>query len=92
MGILLAFAVGYVVGARSGAEGYREVVDSLKAVRDSEEFHAFLRAMRSHASFTLQDLGVRLGDGADQPLTMQDVLDRVRGFVQPAEAPRAGAS
>lgn len=91
MGIVLAFAVGYVVGARSGTRGYDEVVSSLKAVRDSEEFQAFLAAMRSHVSFTLQDLSVRIGDG-DQPLTMQDVLDRVRGLVQQPGAPTADAS
>ena len=49
MGILLAFAVGYVVGAQAGSEGYEEVVTSLKLVRDSEEFKALLSALRSHA-------------------------------------------
>lgn len=80
MGILLAFAVGYAVGARAGEEGYRDVVESLKALRDSEELAAFVAAMRSHASHALQDLAVRLGDD-QQPLTMDDVLSRVRGLL-----------
>ena len=43
VGILMAFAVGYAVGAEAGGEGYDELVASFKAVRDSEEFRGLHR-------------------------------------------------
>lgn len=86
MGILLAFAVGYVVGARSGERGYRELLDSMQAVRSSEEFQSFLAALRSHLGHTLGDLAARLGD-AEQPLTVDDAINRVRQLINSATAP-----
>ncbi|HZU80270.1 MAG TPA: hypothetical protein VE991_10175 [Acidimicrobiales bacterium] len=83
MGVLLAFAVGYVVGARAGSERYQEVVDAASAVRDSSEFQALVAALRSHASFVLTELGQRLAPGAEEPVTMQEVLARVRSAVRP---------
>lgn len=80
MGILMAFAVGYVVGARAGEAGFREVVDALKAVRDSDEFAAFVAALRAHLGHTFGDLAARLGDDG-APLTMDDVVARVRQLV-----------
>jgi hypothetical protein len=81
MGILLAFAVGYVVGARAGNEGFNEVVDSLKAVRDSEEFHALLTAVRDHAGSTLEELATLVKQGQDTT-SVSDVLARVRNLVR----------
>ena len=83
MGVLLAFAVGYVVGARAGSERYQEVADAVTAVRDSSEFQALVAALRSHAGFVLTELGQRLSPGAEDPLTVQDVLARVRSVVRP---------
>ena len=81
MGILLAFAVGYVVGAQAGTEGYEEIVVSLKSVRDSEEFKGLLSAVRSHAGFALSEIAQRLTTESQQPGPVQDVLDRVRGLM-----------
>ncbi len=40
MGVLLAFAVGYVVGARAGAQDFDDVVRAVQELRDSEEFRS----------------------------------------------------
>lgn len=79
MGILLALAVGYVVGAKAGNEGFEEVVASVSAIRESEEFQGFLQVMRSHLGNTLRDLGGRLAD-ADHSSAANDVLSRVRSM------------
>ena len=39
MGILIAFAAGYVFGARAGSQDFDDVVQALQAIRESEEFH-----------------------------------------------------
>lgn len=84
MGVLLAFAVGYVVGARAGDEGYQEVADAVVAVRRSAEFQGLVRAVRAHAGHVLGELGRRLSPDAADPLTVQEVLDRVRSAARSA--------
>ncbi len=86
MGVLLAFAVGYFAGGRAGGEGLDEVIAALKAVKDSEEVGDLLAALRSHAGFALQELGKRLSTEPDQPISIQDVLSRVRSLVRPGDA------
>jgi hypothetical protein len=83
MGILLAFAVGYFAGGRAGGEGLDEVIAALKSVAESDEVEALVAALRSHASFALQELGKRLSPGAEGPLSMQDVLGRLRVMTNP---------
>ena len=90
MGILMAFAVGYAVGARAGSRGYDELVASAKAVRDSEEFRGLVSALRSHAGHVLRELGARLATDADEPITVDEVLARVRNAVRPATAAPEG--
>ena len=82
MGILLAFGLGWVVGSRTGDEGFQEVVDALKAVRESEEFHAFVGALRSHLSHVATDLAAQLNPDREEPLTVDDVVARVRTLVR----------
>jgi hypothetical protein len=82
MGIILAFAVGYVMGSNAGREGYQELVDSIVAVRDSEEFGAMLAALRSHAGSVLRDLSTFVGDEeTDEPISPINLLERVRTIV-----------
>jgi hypothetical protein len=83
VGVLLAFAVGYVVGARAGNEGLDEVKDALKAVLDSEELKALGDALRAHASHVLKELGAKLASDSDDPITVEDVLGRLRNLVPP---------
>jgi len=91
MGIVLAFAVGYAVGANAGQEGYQEVIDALRAVGRSEELQALLAAVRSHAGATLRQLGAVIEGEPDEPLNPGRLLDRVRDLMGRA-APTSPAS
>ena len=57
MGILLAFVVGWAVGAKAGPAEFEEVVAAAKTVRDSEEFTALLAVVRQHVGSSLGALG-----------------------------------
>jgi hypothetical protein len=81
VGIVLAFVVGYVVGANAGNEGYQEVVDSLRAVHRSEEFKSLVSAIRSHTGATLRQLGDLIAEDSDESLDTARLLDRVRTLV-----------
>jgi hypothetical protein len=64
--ILLSFLIGYFVGAKAGSAQFDEVVESAKAVAESEEFHSLLLSLRTHAAATLHSLGDLLeADAAD---------------------------
>jgi hypothetical protein len=86
MGILLAFAVGYVVGARGGERGYQDVVAALRELRDSEEFSNLVDALRSHVGGTLEEVAGWLTD-RDEPVTVESVLDRARRLVAGEDRP-----
>jgi hypothetical protein len=60
MGTLFGFVVGYILGARAGNEGFTEVVDSIQAIRESEEFRGFVEAMQSHVRHLLHQVSGRL--------------------------------
>lgn len=77
MGTLFGFVVGYVVGARAGAAGFEELQESVKAIRESEEFTAFMRLLKEHAQSTVQNVSNRLAGGGD-PTGMDDMLARAR--------------
>jgi hypothetical protein len=62
MGTLFGFVVGYIVGARAGSQGFEEVVDALRTVRDSEEFQALGEVVRSHVRGTAGIVGRWLTD------------------------------
>lgn len=83
MGIVFAFIVGYAVGAQAGQHGLEQLVASARAVRDSEEFKAFLSALRSHASFTLHDLSIRVADDTDARLALEDLFGRFKEWIAP---------
>ena len=84
MGLLLVFAAGYVMGARAGGETLDDVVDSVHAIRESDEFHDFVKALRSHAAQSLHGLATMMEKGRDPstaPSETGDLLDRVRLIV-----------
>ena len=81
MGILLAFAFGWVVGARGGQRGYDEVVDAVRAVLESEEFHGLLEATKSHVGHVMREVGAQLSGEGDELPTVDDVLGRVRAMM-----------
>ncbi len=84
MGLLLVFAAGYVMGSRAGGESLDEVIDAVHAIRESEEFHDFVRALRTHAAHSLRGLATMLesdGQETGQPGLQTDLLERVRLIV-----------
>ena len=60
MGTLFGFVVGYVLGARAGGEGFDEVVQSIRDIRQSQEFRGFVDAMKSHTRHVLGQVTGRL--------------------------------
>ena len=50
MGILLAFAAGYILGAKAGSETSTTSSMRVNAIRQSEEFNDLVRSLRSHAA------------------------------------------
>ena len=79
MGMLIAFAAGFVVGARTGKKEFDDLTSSLRALRDSQEFADVVAAGRSHVSHGLRELASVL-DGAASANTgeSEDVVTRVK--------------
>jgi hypothetical protein len=70
--VAAGFALGFVVGAKAGQEGLDEVVRSLKAIRDSDEFQAALDGLQTKAGLVVrklvEQLTVRAGEeGSARP-------------------------
>jgi hypothetical protein len=87
IGILAAFGVGYVFGSQGGREGLNDVVAAAREVKGSEEFADLLKALRSHAGETLQEVGKRLSGQSAEPLSIVTLLEKARGLTakNPAE-------
>ena len=85
MGLLLVFAAGYVMGSRGGGESLDDVVDAVHAIRESEEFHDFVKALRTHAAHSLRGLATMVESGQERNDERQgspsDLLERVRLIV-----------
>jgi hypothetical protein len=82
MKLVLALAAGYVLGARTGGEHFDEMVRSLRAIKDSEEFRDLMVSVRSQAGATLRELASvieRPSPAADaDPAAAGDLVERVR--------------
>jgi hypothetical protein len=79
MGMLIAFAAGFVVGARTGKKEFEDLTTSLRALRDSQEFADVVVAARAHMSHGLRELASVL-DGAASAKSgeSEDVVTRVK--------------
>ena len=84
MGIVMAFLVGYLVGANAGEEGFQELADSIRNVRQAEELGALLAAFRSHAGASLKQAATVVQEGPPERFNPTDVVDRVRGLIDRA--------
>ena len=81
MGVLLAWAVGYVVGAKGGAQEFDDVVRALKELRDSDEVRELLSVLRSHVAHILRSTADMLEEvPGSQPAG--DLVDRVRLMIK----------
>jgi hypothetical protein len=85
MQILLSFLIGYFVGAKAGSSQFDEVVESARAVAESEEFHSLLLSLRAHAAATLHSLGDLLDETPDAN-TGDSVVARVRRMMEQSKA------
>lgn len=79
------FTAGFAIGAKTGERGFDEVVATAKEIFASEEFAGFVAALRSHAAFTLREMGDLVD--VDQPNpTSGDLIDFVRALVERRES------
>jgi hypothetical protein len=84
MGMFVALAVGYVIGARTGSKDLDQLTRSLKALAGTDEFADVVAAVRSHAGHTLRELAsVVDGHTPDAPADGDagDLVDRVKQLV-----------
>ena len=63
MGMFLAAAAAYIVGANAGKQNFDNVVHSLDAIRRSDEFRDLVEAVRIHVAGTLREVAGAI----DQP-------------------------
>ena len=77
MGVFVALAIGYFVGARAGSKDLDEVGQALKALSASEEFADVVSAVRSHVGHTLRELA-GIVEGRPDDAESADLVDRVR--------------
>jgi hypothetical protein len=85
METMFGVVLGYVLRGTTGSQGFRELVDSARAVTGTREFQNMLDAAKSHAAHVVKDLSETLSQGADQ---LADVLTAgvpAGGAVEPAE-------
>jgi hypothetical protein len=78
MKVLLALVAGYAIGATSGSRDYDQLVNSIRAIRDSEEFDDFVAALRSHAGQTLRELANLVDRAGPAVPDTDDLVARVR--------------
>ena len=77
MGVVLAFLVGWTVGAKAGPTGFEEVSAAVRTVKDSEEFEALLAITRTHVARALREVS-KLVSGETPAPAPADLLERVQ--------------
>ncbi len=92
MEALLAFYLGWTMGARSGVKGIEEINTALLSLRESEEFAALMVALRKHAGFIIHEIATRVEAAAgdsDRP-GAGDLLARVYELIDLSGQARPG--
>ena len=81
MKMLLAFAVGFVLGGSGGSRARGDVVDSFEVIKDSDEVTAALMVARSQVGHALRRVADLVdGQGREEPV-IPDLVARVRDLV-----------
>jgi hypothetical protein len=80
MNVLVALAVGYVVGAKTGGKELDRLGQSVKALCETDEFAEVVLAARAHIAGTLRDLA-SMADGRRPAPETGDLVARVRRLV-----------
>ncbi len=84
MGIILAFAAGYVFGTKTGTDNFAELVRTARAIRETEEFRDFVDAVRDHVAGTMRGVADMVDNNVDvasNGAATGDLVDRVRQLV-----------
>jgi hypothetical protein len=81
MNILVALAVGYVVGAKTGGKDLEQLGRSLKALCETDEFSDVVAAARAQMGSTLRELASIVDGERVAPVTGGDLVARVRHLV-----------
>lgn len=89
MGIL-DFAAGWVLGAKTGSQGFDDVVATGKEIFESKEFQDFLGALRAHASYSLRELSELIAVDDGKPPS-EDLVDFVRALAAKRDSWTSGA-
>ena len=80
MGVFMAMAVGYLLGAKTGGEDLDKLGRSVKALCQTDEFSEVVSATRTQVATTLRELA-SIVDG-EQPLPdSADLVAQVRRLV-----------
>jgi hypothetical protein len=85
METMFGVMLGYVLRGTTGSQGFRELVDSARAVTGTREFQNMMHAARSHAAHVVKDLTETLSQGADQLADVLTAGGPAAGAVEPAE-------
>ncbi len=68
MGVMIGFVLGYIVGTRSGAEGYEELTSSVKSILSSGELKELAGGAIGMIGDLLKQGTNALGDGGEAKL------------------------
>jgi hypothetical protein len=79
------FAAGWALGAKTGNQGFDEVVATGREILSSKQFQDFVAALRSHAASALREIG-DLVDTEDTGEPSGDLLDFVRALIERRDA------
>lgn len=83
---LLDFAAGWALGAKTGNQGFDDVIDTAKGIYSSKEFQDFLGALRSHAAFALREMGDLIDTEVPEKTPAGDLVDFVRALAERRDA------
>lgn len=83
---LVDFAAGWALGAKTGNEGFDDVVLTAKGIFSSKEFQDFLAAVRSHAAFALREMGDLVDTDVPEKTPAGDLVEFVRALVERRDA------
>jgi hypothetical protein len=81
MNILVALAVGYIVGAKTGGKELDQLGQSLKALCGTDEFGDVVSAARAQMGSTLRELASIMDGGRLPDASSGDLVARVRHLV-----------
>lgn len=83
---LVDFAAGWALGAKTGNQGFDDVIVTAKGIFSSKAFQDFLAAVRSHAAFALREMGDLVDTEAPEKTPAADLVDFVRVLVERRDA------